>query len=359
MSAAPVDATAPPSGEAVQRELAELQRKLAACARTLPRAANVSVGCSDKDEIYQEDKLRLYHYRPLAPATVSTPLLIVYALVNRPYVLDLQPDRSLIRRLLGLGIDVYLIDWGYPDAADRYLDLDDYINRYIDNCVDLVLRRHLQPALNLLGVCQGGTFSLCYTALQPAKVRNLITMVTPVDFHTPDNLLARWVRGLDIDALVEAWGVVPGDLLNASYVSLMPFRLLQQKYVNLLEVGDDQASVDNFMRMEKWIFDSPDLAGEAFRQFARWFFQENRLVRGGLQIGGRDVDLRQITQPMLNIYGRQDHLVPPSASRPLAGLVASRDYQALDPSVGHIGMYVSARAQQQLPEAIAYWLGRR
>jgi len=343
----------------VLNELRELQRKLATIGAPLRAAAGAQFGCSEKEAVYAENKLTLYHYRPLAPRLNVAPVLIVYALVNRPYMMDLQPDRSLIRRMLELGLDVYLIDWGYPDGADRYIDLDDYINGYLDRCVDRILREQGIPSLNLLGVCQGGVFSLCYTALHTEYVRNLITMVTPVDCHTKENLLAKWVRELDIDALVDAHGVVPGDLLNAAYVSLMPFRLLQQKYVNLLDAADDPAQIDNFMRMEKWIFDSPDQAGEAFRQFTRWLFQENRLVKGTLEIGGRKVDLRRITQPVLNIYGKQDHLVPPSASKPLEGLIGSKDYAALDLDVGHIGMYVSGRVQQELPQAIAYWLARR
>ena len=340
------------------RELGELQGKLAGSIRVLQAAADVQFGCSDKDPVYREGKLTLFHYRPLAPPTGAPPLLIVYALVNRPYMMDLQPDRSLIRRLLELGLDIYLIDWGYPDAADRYIDLHDYIDGYIDRCVSAVLEQHRLPALNLLGVCQGGSLSLCYTALHPERVRNLITMVTPVDFHTPENLLAKWVRALDLDALVDAHGVVPGDLLNAAYVSLMPFRLLQQKYVNLVDL-QDQSQADNFMRMEKWIFDSPAQAGEAFRQFGRWFFQENRLALGTLAIGSRPVDLKRIVQPVLNIYGKQDHLVPPSASTALERLVGTTDYMALGLDAGHIGMYVSSRAQRELPQAIAYWLSRR
>ena len=340
-------------------ELAELQVKLTQTLQSLQAAAGVSYGCSEKDAIYHEDKLTLYRYRPLAPSANLPPLLIVYALVNRPYMMDLQPDRSLIRRLLERGLDIYLIDWGYPDGADRYVDLNDYINGYLHRCLDVVLREHQLPATTLLGVCQGGTFSLCYAALHPERVRNLVLMVTPVDFQTPDNLLSKWVQRIDVDALVAAHGVVPGDVLNAAYVSLLPFRLMQQKYVNLLDSGHDQAQIDNFMRMEKWIFDSPAQAGEAFRQFARWCFQENRLLKGTLEIGGQRVDLRRITQPILNVYGKQDHLVPPAASTALQNLVASSDYLALGMDVGHIGMYVSGRAQRELPEAIAQWLQRR
>ena len=341
------------------QEITGLQDKLARSLQSLQAAAGVTFGCSEKAAVYREDKLTLYRYRAIAPSANLPPVLIVYALVNRPYMMDLQPDRSLIRRLLELGLDVYLIDWGYPDGADRFVDLNDYINGYLHRSLSVVLREHNLPATTLLGVCQGGTFSLCYAALHPERVRNLITMVTPVDFQTPDNLLSRWVQSIDIEALVAAHGVVPGDVLNAAYVSLMPFRLLQQKYVNLLDGGDDQAQMDNFMRMEKWIFDSPDQAGAAFREFSNWFYKENRLLKGTLELGGRKVDLRQVTHPVLNIYGKQDHLVPPAASTAMQNLVGSSDYMALGLDVGHIGMYVSGRSQRELPQAIAYWLQRR
>ncbi len=340
-------------------ELGELQGKLTQSLQALQAASEVTFGCSEKDAVYSEDKLTLYRYRPLAASAKLPPIMIVYALVNRPYMMDLQPDRSLIRRLLELGLDIYLIDWGYPDGADRYLDLNDYINGYIDRCLSEVLREHQLPSATLLGVCQGGTFSLCYTALHPERVRNLITMVTPVDFQTPDNLLSRWVQSIDVDALVAAHGVVPGDVLNAAYVSLMPFRLLQQKYVDLLDTTGSQAQADNFMRMEKWIFDSPDQAGAAFREFSNWFYKENRLLKGTLSIGGQPVDLRRITQPVLNIYGKQDHLVPPAASTAMQSLVGNSDYLALGLDVGHIGMYVSGRVQRELPQSIAGWLQRR
>src|SRR5258706_7160434 len=237
-------------------------------------------------------------------------------------MMDLQPDRSLIRRLVELGLDVDLIDWCYPDGADRFTDLNDYINGYLHRCLGVVLREHRLESTTVLGVCQGGTFSLCYAALHPERVRNLITMVTPVDFQTSDNLLSKWVQGIDVDALVAAHGIVPGEVLNAAYVSLMPFRLLQQKYVNLLD-GGDQAQIDNFMRMEKWIFDSPAQAGAAFAQFARWFFPENRLLKGTLELGGRRAGPPELTHPLLNIYPKPDPLVPPPPSTPPEPLLRS------------------------------------
>jgi polyhydroxyalkanoate synthase subunit PhaC len=237
--------------------------------------------------------------------------------------------------------------------------LDDYINGYIGRCVDVVLKRHKLKAINVLGICQGGAFSLCYTALNPEKVKNLITMVTPVDFHTADNMLSHWTRAMDVDLFVDTLGNVPADLMNYCYLTLKPYRLNAQKYVGLVDILDNKAELENFVRMEKWIFDSPDQAGEAFRQFIKDFYQGNKFIKGGLEIGGRAVNLKSIKQPVLNIYAEQDHLVPPSASIPLKDHVGTKDYTQLAFKGGHIGIYVSGRAQREVPPAISKWLKER
>jgi polyhydroxyalkanoate synthase len=324
----------------------------------LSAARRCGVGCSQKQEVWRSGKLRLYRYSAIAKSNGAAPLLIVYALVNRPYMMDLQEDRSLIRGLLAQGLDVYLVDWGYPDGADRFTSLADYIDGYLAACVQQILKSRRLDGLNILGVCQGGVLSLCYAALHPENVRNLITMVTPVDFHTAGDLLSKWVRKIDADALVGD-GNVSGDLLNQLFLSLMPFRLTQQKYVDLLRGSADRARIENFMRVESWIFDSPDQTGTAFREFVVWCYQENRLVKNQLEIGGRKIKLRSLQLPMLNLIGRKDHLVPPDASDALASLVGSDDFTTLEFDLGHIGMYVSARAQREVPTAIASWLATR
>jgi polyhydroxyalkanoate synthase len=326
-----------------------------AALRALREIGDVEVGQSEKELIYTEGKVKLHRYAPLARSRGLPPLLICYAMVNRPYMLDLQPDRSLIRELLFLGVDVYLVDWGYPDGADRFTPLHEYIGGSLDRCVNAVLNKNSIDALNLLGVCQGGTFSLCYAALEPRRVANLVTMVTPVDFKTPENLLSKWVQHIDLDLLTQS-GNVPGELLNLLFLALMPFRLTQQKYVNLLQVQAERAQLENFMRMEKWIFDSPDQPATAFREFVQWFFKENRLLRGELTLGDRTVLLKNITCPVFNIYAKNDHLVPPSASVPLGAHVGSAVYDSLAVDVGHIGMYVSGKARSAVPLAIADWL---
>jgi polyhydroxyalkanoate synthase len=340
-------------------EVREFGSRLQRGLKTLGDLGDITVGATQKDAVYEEDKLTLYRFRPPKEKPGAIPVLIVYALVNRPYMVDLQEDRSIVRSLLHGGLDVYLIDWGYPDAGDRYLTLDDYINGYIDRCVDVVRRRAGADAINLLGICQGGTFSLCYSALHPEKVRNLITTVTPVDFHAGPNLLSRWSRHVDVDLLVDTLGNIPGELLNWTYLSLKPFRLTGQKYLDLVNLLDDPAQARNFLRMEKWVFDSPDQAGEAFRQFMKDFYQKNGLIKGEVRIGNRSVDLKQITMPVLNIYASEDHLVPPAASRPLGQYIGTDDYRALEFLGGHIGIYVSGKSQKMIPPAICEWLRER
>lgn len=343
------------------KEITNFNTKLSEGIRNLRNVGDLPSGVTPREAVYSEDKLTLYHYKhPEGKApTVKTPLLISYALVNRPYMTDLQEGRSMIRGLLDQGVDVYLIDWGYPDRSDRFLTLGDYINGYIDRCIDVISARHDIDAVNLLGICQGGAFSLCYTALHPDKIKNLVTMVTPVDFQTEDNMLAHWIRDIDVDLLVDSMGNIPGDLMNWTFLNLKPYRLIGQKYIDMVDILDNPKQVCNFMYMEKWIFDSPDQAGEAYRQFVKDFYQSNKLIKGEVEIDGETVDLENIDVPVLNIYAQDDHLVPPSASTPLRNAVGTDDYTELSFKGGHIGIYVSSSAQREVPPSICKWLKER
>ncbi len=351
--------------ETMLENLQEMQRTTAIGIQNLSklREEDIQIGTAPKEAVYREDKLVLYRYKPVVKKPFPIPLLISYALVNRPYMVDLQEDRSLVRNLLKLGIDVYLIDWGYPGPTERWLTLDDYINSYIDNCVDVICEKHGIDQINLLGICQGGTFSLCYAALHPEKLQTLITMVTPVDFRVAGTagcgLLNSWVRGLDADLMVDTLGNIPGAFMNFGYLMLRPFALNVGKYTNLPAIAADEVKLLNFLRMEKWIFDSPDQAGEAWRQFIKDFYQDNKLIAGEVEIGGRRVDLRKLTMPVLNLYGEQDHLVPPASSLALKNHVGTDDYTVQSFPVGHIGMYVSGKVQKDLPPLLATWLTAR
>ncbi|MBT9159414.1 MAG: class III poly(R)-hydroxyalkanoic acid synthase subunit PhaC [Dehalococcoidia bacterium] len=345
--------------EQLMKEMTEANRKLLKLSDILMNLSDTDVGTTPKDLVYEEDRMRLFHYKPMMKTPCPVPMLVTYALVNRQYMLDLQQDRSLIRNLLSLGLDIYIIDWGYPGPADRYLTLDDYINGYMNRAVDIVRERSKLDKINLVGVCQGGTFSVIYAALYPEKLRNLVVMVTPVDFDTDDGLLHVWARDLPIDNMVDTLGVIPGDLMNVGFVMLKPFQLMVDKYVGLMENCDEKEVVENFVRMEKWIFDSPGQAGEAIRQFVNDLYKNNLLIKNKLKIGGQTVDLRRINMPLLNIFAEQDHLVPPSASKPLNDAVSSEDKSFFSLRGGHIGIYVSSQSQTELAPAVAEWITTR
>jgi polyhydroxyalkanoate synthase len=341
------------------KEVSEVSTKLIKGTENLAGIEEIDVGTAPKELVYEEDKLRLYHYKQDGKVTCGVPVLIVYALVNRQYMLDIQPDRSIVRNLLQRGMDLYIIDWGYPTKSDMYLTLDDYISGYLDNCVDVIRKRAGKDKINLMGICQGGTFCGIYSALYPEKVKNLVTLVAPFDFSTNDGLLFSWAKNMNVDALVDTYRVIPGDFLNSGFLMLMPFTLNIRKYVDMLDVVEDRDTLLNFLRMEKWIFDSPGQAGECLRQFMKDCYQDNKLIKGELRIGDRLVDLRKITMPLLNIYASADHLVPPAATRPLNDCVSTADKTLYEFKGGHIGVFVGSKSQKELAPTIATWLHER
>jgi polyhydroxyalkanoate synthase len=330
----------------------------------------ISVGTTPHEIIYIEDKMKLLHFIPTVEKTHPVPILMVYALVNRYYILDLQPDKSVVRKLLDDGFDVYIIDWGYPSGMDRYLTLDDYVNGYINNAVDIVRKRSGLDKITLMGICQGGTFSIMYSTLHPEKVKNLITLVAPVNFDTQKGLLHVWAKNLDVDKVVDYYGIVPGDFLNSGFLLTDPFRLMIDKYVGMFdriecEPGDDaclirnEEIVKNFLRMEKWIFDSPDQAGETFRQFMKDCYQKNLLIKNKLELNGKKINLKNITMPLLNIMAEFDHLVPNEASIPLNDAVSSKEKEMAVFPTGHIGIFVGSKSQKEVCPRISKWLTPR
>ena len=311
------------------------------------------------DVVYQQDRVKLKHYRPVTETRYNHPLLVVYALINRETMLDLQPGRSVVQSFLNAGIDLYMIDWGYPTRKDRFLTIDDHVNMYMDDIVDVIRKKHGVEKIHLMGICMGGTFSVIYSALHPEKIKNLITTVTPTNFDTDQGLLHIWMKSVDADQMVDAFGNMPGDFMNFGFLMLNPARLMIDKYVGFFENMHNKTYVENFVRMENWIFDSPDVPGETFRQFIKDFYQKNLLIQSKLHIGENRVDLKKLKMPLLNIYGKYDHLVPPGACDQLTAKVGSKDVEDLCLDTGHIGIYVSSKCQRDFAPKIVDWINTR
>lgn len=318
------------------------------------------VAATPADVVYAEDKMRLLHYRRLpGKQTIHrTPVLIVYALINRYIMLDLEPGRSFVQNLLKEGLDVYLIDWGYPTGADRYLNLDDYINFYTDRAVEWIRSETKVKKINLMGVCMGGTFAVIYAALNLRKIKNLITLATPTEFDIDDAVLFSWAKLFDVDKMMDSFGNLPGDLANVLYLLATPVATVD-KYVQFLENVENPKFVSTFLRMEKWIFDSPDMAGEVFKEWIRDILQQNLLIKNRLVVGGRQVDLRKIKCPLLNVFGKYDYLAPPSSAKPLAKAVGSKDVTTLGVDTGHVGIFVGSTSYKTIIPNIVKWIKER
>jgi polyhydroxyalkanoate synthase len=340
------------------KEWTEASAKMVTGYDNLLKIDEVDVATTPKELVYRVDKVALYRYTRETPAKFATPIVISYALVNRHDMLDIQPDRSFVRNLLSQGFDVYIIDWGYPTKADKYVTLDDYVNWFLNDIVDFVRKNNGVEKVNLMGICQGGTISIIYSALHNDKIKNLVTLVTPVDFSTNDGLLFRWSKNINFDRLVDTYGAIPGEFLNNGFSMLKPMMKVN-KYMGVLDIMQDKEKVLNFLRMEKWINDSPDQAGECFRQFMKDLYQGNKLIKGELVVGNQKVSLKDVNMPVMNIYAAEDHLVPPAATIPLNDHVGTKDNELYKFPGGHIGVFVGARSQKELAPAVAKFLGNR
>lgn len=326
------------------------------------RSQRVRKGISPSEVVYEEDRLKLLHYLPSQKPRYRTPLVFVYALVNRPYILDLKKGRSVVANFVEAGFDTYLVDWGIPTSADQHLTLDDYINGYLVNVLDFLRERTGMPQANILGYCMGGTMSAMLTALHAPRVQNLTLLAAPIDFATNDSLLNVWTRpeNFDVDKFVDAFGNCPPEFLQVTFQLLRPVGNLLEKPIHFYEHMHEEKFLDDFLTTETWLQDNIPVPGEVYRQFVKYLYQKNLLTQNRMPVGKRMVNLRDIACPVLNIMAEQDDLVPCSQSAPFNDLVGSSDRQTLLlKGSGHIGLAIGGRAQKEIWPPACQWLGRR
>ncbi|WP_201025727.1 class III poly(R)-hydroxyalkanoic acid synthase subunit PhaC [Methylobacterium sp. GXS13] len=352
-------------------EVADLGRRISAGAKLFSdvRDADVQIATTPKDLVWSQDKVSLYRYRPLAESKGLPPVLIVYGLIGRYTMADLQEDRSLVRNLLNLGLDLYVVDWGNPGRADRYVTIDDYVDDYLAECVAFIGAAVGRETINLLGICEGGVFTTCYAALYPERVNAMVLTITPIDFHADTRetraghgFINVWTRSLspeDVDRLIDAQGSLPGAFMGSVFSMMTPMRTMTKYNLDLLDALDDKKKFLNFLRMEKWIADRPDHPGEAAKQWLKDLYQDNKLVQSTFVLGGRTVDLKRIACPVLNVFAQDDHIIPPATSQALKDKIGTDDYTELGLPGGHVGVFVGGKAQKLLGSGIADWLGAR
>jgi polyhydroxyalkanoate synthase subunit PhaC len=336
--------------------LEENSRKVRKTRDLLHTAGNIDVGTLSHEVLEETRLYKLLHYRPLVSRTAKAPILVVYALMNKSYILDLQPDKSWLRSLLSQGFNVYLIDWKTPTSIDKYVSFDDYVNYYIDDCVDLVKKENSVERLTLHGYCLGSTMAAMYTSLHQEKVRNLVTIAPIIDTENDKTVLANFARYLDVKTITDILGNFPREYLYGCFSMLKPFKQGANKYLNLVENIDNAKFVQNFLRMEKWLYDTPSIAGETFRQWIEDIYQKNLLVKNEMWIGESLVDLSKINIPLLNIVAEEDHLVSPQCSVALNDSVSSMDKRLMHFHTGHVGLIASSYSQNNVLPKVGQWL---
>ncbi len=344
----------------------ELQ-KVEESMRTLTRVntTRAAVGQTPKQQIWALNKTKLYRYVPVVPAEQRhrVPLLLVFALMNKPYILDLRPGNSFVEFMVKQGYDVYLLDWGAPGPEDKNMKFDDYILDYLTRAIRKVKAVSGSNEFSILGWCIGAILSTIYASLRPDDgLKNLVLLTAPLDFTDKKaSGFVRWVSEQDFDPekLIDAFGNMPGELIDYGAKALKPVENYIGSYLTLWDNLDNPRIVESWHAMNTWVTDIIPMAGASYRQLIKEIYKENRLITGNLVIRGERVDLSKIRANLLNVIALADHISPPSQSETIMDKVSSKDQLLLKVNGGHIGMMAGSGAAKRTWPQINEWLSAR
>ena len=329
-------------------------------ANTILTTEDAATGTTPRDVVWTHRKVTLYRYRS-SQREHAVPVLLVFALINRPTIFDLRPGNSFVSFLLEEGFDVFLLDWGEPDDEDADMGLEAYVCDELPWGIRETLRAAEAEEVSLLGWCIGGTVSAMHCALtHDTAVRNLVLLTTPID--TTDSRYGQWVArdSFDVDLVADAYPAIPGRMIDFANKLLKPKTNFWDTYANLWEATrEGKARRDAYQPMAKWVADNPPFPSRAYREWITWMYKENRLVRGRMRLRGRRVDLRAIDQNLLVVTAGADHIAPPPGTAPIFDFVSSEDVTHFDRPGGHIGLMAGSRAREEIWPDLAGWLAER
>ncbi len=314
------------------------------------------VGITPSETVWTREKARLMRYDS-DKRTRRPPLVIVWSIVGRSYILDLRPGYSFVEQLLDAGIDVFMLDWGAADAVDASNTLETYSDNYLPDALNAAMEAAGETEVDVLGYCFGGTICVLTVAGNPdLPVRDLVVMATPIDFSQLAGVLQALGRGrVEIDELVDHTGNVPAESVYRSASHLRPTMDIS-KYATLWEKLWNDQFVEGFQAMGQWLRDQTPFPGACARQSTELLLRRNALLTGEVSLGGHRVRLEDISCPVLNVMAEHDHLVPPSASEPLSTLVGSADVTDLRIPAGHLGLAAGRDAARITVPRIVEWL---
>ena len=335
--------------------------------RTLSRVMTTKapIAQTPKELVWALNKSKLYRYIPVVPQEdrYRVPLLLIFALMNRPSILDLRPGNSFVEFMLSRGYDVYLLDWGAPGLEDQYLKLDDYAIDYLPRAIRKVKAISGVEEFSMLGWCIGAILTTIYAALRPDDgLRNLLLLTAPLDYGNRDGItFARWTdeRYFDVDRVLAAFGNMPGEMIDYGAKALKPVENYITNYLKLWDNLDDPRVVESWHAMNTWVTDNIPMAGAAWRQLIVELYRHNRLIKNELMVRGERVDLSRIRASLLTVIAQGDHITPPCQSEALLSKVASRDTELYRIPGGHIGIMAGSAAPRTTWPHIDQWLSAR
>jgi class III poly(R)-hydroxyalkanoic acid synthase PhaC subunit len=317
-----------------------------------------NVNRTPSEVIPMNGRFSLLHYKPVVAQKYKTPLLVVYSLINRHYILDLLPKVSVINSLLKQGFDIYATDWGTPDSLYQNMTLEDFAHEYVENAVEKIKEITGSEKVSLFGYCWGGIFALIHSAIHPENVKNLVLHATPIDLEKTNTVIENWTKHIDADELVATFGNVPGWFLNSAFILRNPVEALL-KYWRFFSEPKNPDEIKQFFAIESWLYDSVPIIGPVYREIVNQIYKKNLLIKSKMRVGSDLVDLKKIPMPVLNIIGTKDDLVPPDSSRPIMNVIPSTDKKLIEFPTGHVGLCVSQDAHEKLWPEVGKWLAKR
>ncbi len=317
-------------------------------------------GMTPKDVVWHKNKSKLYRYCS-NNIKHRTPILILYALINKAYILDLSPGMSLVEHLVDEGFDVYMLEWGNFHWEDRNLTYADLVFDYIAHAVRKVCQFSRCDELSIIGYCMGGTMAAMYASLfELPRVRNMVFLASPFDFEDA-GLSHIWINseGFDADKIADVFELVPSRFVDLGVKMLNPINNFWGTYTRLWKVIDEDLSIQSWKVLNKWVNDNINFPGGAYRQWIRDMYQENLLVKGELYLRGRQVELGNIDAALLVMAGEKDHIVLPGQAQAAMEYMGSEDKSYYEFPIGHGGMVFGGMARDKVFPVISSWLGKR
>ncbi len=341
----------------------DLEQRLQTFTRVLTTKAPIAQ--TSKELVWALNKAKLYRYTPVVPAKdrYPIPLLLIFAIMNRPSILDLRPGHSFVEFMVGCGYDLYLLDWGAPGFEDRHMNLDDYALEYLPRAVRKVKAISGSREFSMLGWCIGAILTTIYAAMRPDDgLRNLLLLTAPLDFSNRNGItFARWTdeKYFNVDTILDAFGNMPGEMIDYGAKALKPVENYISNYCKLWDNLDDPEAVEAWHAMNTWVTDIIPMAGGAYRELIVELYRHNRLMKNELVVRGERVDLRRIRASLLTVIAAGDHITPPCQSEAILGKVGSRDRELYRIPGGHIGIMAGSAAPRTTWPHIEQWLSAR